>query len=84
MLSIRQTFRKAPLPLLILCGLEKLGLLLHTQGLKNITGQQHPECDILFRLFLSRFFLSRLSSHFSLGKQRQSLPKAHWLPLLGC
>lgn len=35
MLSIRQTFRKAPLPLLILCGLENLGLLPAHPGLKN-------------------------------------------------
>ena len=42
MLSRRQTFRKAPfqklpLPLLISCGSEGLGLLLHIQDLKNKT-----------------------------------------------
>lgn len=77
MLSIRQTFRKGPLPLLISCGLEKLGLLPAHPGLKKL--QQTN--NILSVLLCSHSatpasFFQELSPRFSLRKQRRAYIQA--------
>lgn len=78
MLSIRQTFRKGPLPLLISCGLEKLGLLPAHPGLKKLQRTN----NILSMLFRSHSaapapsFFQELSPHFSLRKQRKAYIQA--------
>lgn len=78
MLSIRQTFRKAPFksyhfPCLFHVAWRGQGSSLHTRGLKNKTIEQHPECVILLRSFPLPALLSFKNS-LSLRKQKRCGP----------